>query len=101
MTRVAADGLNVRVKNGRLELRRNFFRVRVSSQWNLIPLHSKRMMPEHLFKRAYRRHRATETERCLSPRRDQERDKRRSDIAYRDLMHFKSAYLVHEEQLYK
>ena len=45
VTRVAADGLNVKVKNGRLELRRNFFSVRVSSQWNLIPAHLKRMMP--------------------------------------------------------
>ena len=56
VTRVAADGLNVKVKNGRLELRRNFFSVRVSSLWNLIPSHTKRMMPAHLFKRAYRRH---------------------------------------------
>ena len=32
VTRVAADGLNVKVKNGRLELRRNFFSVQVSSQ---------------------------------------------------------------------
>ena len=62
VTRVAADGLNVKVKNGRLELRRNFFSVRVSSQWNLIPAHLKRMMPAHLFKRAYRRHRANESE---------------------------------------
>ena len=62
VTRVAADGLNVKVKNGKLELRRNFFSVRVTSQWNMIPAHIKKMMPAHLFKRAYWRHRATESE---------------------------------------
>ena len=62
MTRVAADSLNIKVKNDRLEMRRNFFSVRVSSQWNLIPAHLKRMMPAHLFKGAYRRHRANESE---------------------------------------
>ena len=60
ITRVAADGLNVKVKNGRLELRRNFFGVRASGQWNAVPPHIKRMMPAHLFKRAYMRHRAAE-----------------------------------------
>ena len=53
VTRVAADGLNVKVKNGGLELRRNFFSVRASSQWNAVP-DIKRM------KRAYMRHRAPE-----------------------------------------
>ena len=33
VTRVAADGMNVKVKSGRLELRRNFFSVRVPCQW--------------------------------------------------------------------
>ena len=61
VTRVAADGLNVKVKNGRLDVRRNFFSVRVTSQWNAVPSHIKKMMPAHLFKRAYKRHRATET----------------------------------------
>ena len=37
VTRVAADSLNVKVKSGKPELRRNFFSVTVSSQWNLIP----------------------------------------------------------------
>ena len=60
VTRVAADSLNVKVKSGRLELRRNFFSVRVPSQWNLIPSHIKKMMPNQLFKRAYKRHRAIE-----------------------------------------
>ena len=60
VTRVAADGLNVKVKNGRLELRRNFFSVKVKSQWNTVPPHIMRMMPAHLFKRVYMRHRAAE-----------------------------------------
>ena len=58
---MAADGLNVKVKNGRLELRRNFFSVRVASQWNSIPAQIKKMMPSHLFKRAYKRHPANAT----------------------------------------
>ena len=53
VTRVAADGLNVKVKNGGLELRRNFFSVRASSQWNAVT-DIKRM------KRSYMRHRAPE-----------------------------------------
>ena len=61
VTRVAADSLNVKVKSGRLELRRNFFSVRVSAQWNLIPSHIKKVMPAHLFKRAYKRHRVNVT----------------------------------------
>ena len=61
VTRVAADSLNVKVKSGKLEIRRNFFSVRVSSQWNLIPSQIKKMMPAHLFKWAYKRHRANET----------------------------------------
>ena len=65
VTRVTADSLNVKVKNGkldlrrRLDLRRNFFSVRASSQWNTVPADIKRMMPVHLFKKAYKRHRET------------------------------------------
>ena len=33
-TRATADPLNVRAKHGRLEVRRNFFTVRVTEQWN-------------------------------------------------------------------
>ena len=57
VTRVAADSLNVKVKNGKLDLRKNFFSVRASSRWNEVPLEMKRIMPVHLFRRAYRRHR--------------------------------------------
>ena len=59
VTRVAADNLNVKVKNGRLDLRRNFFSVRASSQWNAVPSNIKTMMPVHLFKKAYKQHRRT------------------------------------------
>ena len=36
-TRSTAHGLNIRVKHGRLEVRRNSFSVRVSAQWNEVP----------------------------------------------------------------
>ena len=57
VTRVAADILNVKVKNGRLDLRKNFFSVRASTCWNAVPQELKRILPAHLFRRAYRRHR--------------------------------------------
>ena len=40
-TRVTSHKLNVRVRHGRLDNRRNFFSVRVSGQWNDIPGHIK------------------------------------------------------------
>ena len=55
--RVAADSLNVKVKNGRLDLRKNFFSVRASGRWNEVPKEMKQIMPAHRFRRAYRRHR--------------------------------------------
>ena len=36
LTRVATDNLNVKVMNGRLDLRKNFFSVRSSSKWNMV-----------------------------------------------------------------
>ena len=57
VTRVAADSLNVKVKNGRLDLRKNFFSVRASGRWNEVPKEMKQIMPAHRFRRAYRRHR--------------------------------------------
>ena len=57
LTRVATDNLNVKVMNGRLDLRKNFFSVRSSSKWNMVPPEIKRTMPAHLFKKACRRHR--------------------------------------------
>ena len=57
VTRVATDNLNVKVKNCRLDIRKNFFSVQASSKWNSVPTDIKRTMPAHLFKKAYRRHR--------------------------------------------
>ena len=37
LTRVATDNLNVKVMNGRLDLRKKFFIVRSSSKWNMVP----------------------------------------------------------------
>ena len=37
LTRTAADPMNVRVKHGRLEKRKNVFTVRVTSEWNKVP----------------------------------------------------------------
>jgi hypothetical protein len=37
MTRQAADPLNVKIPVARLEVRKNFFSVRVCEKWNSIP----------------------------------------------------------------
>ena len=54
---MATDNLNVKVKNGRIDKKKNFFSVWASSKWNSVPADIKRTMPAHLFKKAYRRHR--------------------------------------------
>ena len=56
-TRSTAHGLNIRVKHGRLEVRRNFFSVRVSAQWNEVPGVIKDMRTIDGFRAAYARHR--------------------------------------------
>ena len=43
-TRANADALNVKVMHGRLEIRRFFFSVRVTKQWNTVPSHMKQMI---------------------------------------------------------
>ena len=53
-TRASADLLNVKEKHGRLELRSNFFSVRVTKQWNTIPTNIKQLGPAWRFKKAYR-----------------------------------------------
>lgn len=55
--RSAADPLNVRVNHGRLEVRRNFFSVRVTETWNKIPRRIKEMRTVGGFKSAYQKHR--------------------------------------------
>ena len=47
----------MKVKNGRLDIRKNFFSVRISSKWNTVPPEMKRIMPAHLFKKSYRTYR--------------------------------------------
>ena len=59
-TRTTADPLNVRVKHGRLEVRRNFFTVRVTEQWNQVPMNIKSCRAVDLFKSAYAQHRANQ-----------------------------------------
>ena len=56
-TRVTSRKLNVRVRHGRLDVRRNFFSVRVSGQWNDIPGHIQDMKTVAGFKTAYAKYR--------------------------------------------
>ena len=58
-TRTASHKLNVKVNHGRLDVRRNFFSVRVSGQWNDIPGHIKDQQTVDGFKTAYARYRLT------------------------------------------
>jgi hypothetical protein len=57
-TRSAADPLNLRPNHGRLELRSNFFSVRVVQSWNAIPGSTKSIVNSDRFVREYRRQRA-------------------------------------------
>ena len=59
-TRATADPLNIRVKHGRLELRQNFFTVRVTEQWNQVPTDIKKLRTVDAFKVAYAHHRANQ-----------------------------------------
>ena len=57
LTRTAADPKNVRVKHGRLEIRKNFFTVRVTNEWNKVPGQIKGLRSVDAFKAAYAKHR--------------------------------------------
>ena len=57
-TRATADPLNVRVQHGRLEVRKKFFTVRVTDQWNKVPSQVKQMRTANSFKKAYAKHRS-------------------------------------------
>jgi hypothetical protein len=59
-TRNTADPYNIKVKHGRLDLRRNFFSIRVIEDWNRIPADTKRMDKSENFKAAYRKMRANQ-----------------------------------------
>ena len=43
-TRANADALSVKVMHSRLEIRRYFFSVRLTKQWNAVPSHMKQMI---------------------------------------------------------
>ena len=53
LTGVAADPLNVRVKHGRLDVRKNFFSVRATEPRNKIPGQIKQLRTAPSFKNAY------------------------------------------------
>jgi hypothetical protein len=55
VTRARADPLNVLSKNGTLELRRNFFTIRVASEWNKVPSEIKNISIPGQFKKALTR----------------------------------------------
>jgi hypothetical protein len=55
VTRARADPLNVLSKNGTLELRRNFFTIRVASEWNKVPPEIKNISIPGQFKKALTR----------------------------------------------
>ena len=57
-TRSTADPLNLRKRAGRLEVRRNFFSVRVVDDWNNIPSEVKSQPSCENFKNAYKKLRA-------------------------------------------
>ena len=56
-TRVAADPLNVVVKHGRLDIRKNFFSIRVTEPWNNVPAEIKRSRTPASFRMAYAKYR--------------------------------------------
>jgi ribonuclease P/MRP protein subunit RPP40 len=58
--RNTADPYNLKVKHGRLDLRRNFFGIRVIEDWNRIPANMKSAEKSENFKAAYRKMRATQ-----------------------------------------
>ena len=60
-TRATADPLNIKVKHGRLEVRQNFFTIRVTEQWNRVPRDIKNQKTVDSFKTAYARYRADQS----------------------------------------
>jgi Reverse transcriptase (RNA-dependent DNA polymerase)/Endonuclease-reverse transcriptase len=55
VTRASADPLNIRPRAGNLELRKNFFSIRVVKQWNSIPSHVKSLSSPEKFKMELRK----------------------------------------------
>ena len=52
VTRHQIDPLNIVKERSNLELRKNFFTVRVADTWNKIPSDMKNILPEHKFKKS-------------------------------------------------
>jgi hypothetical protein len=59
MTRQAAGPLNVMIPVARLDIRKNFFSVRVCDKWNSLPSEIKNSANVKIFKNSYRRHMST------------------------------------------
>ena len=57
-TRSATGPLNLRQQAARLEVRRNFFSIRVVEEWNKIPSTIKMASSVTSFKNRYKKHRA-------------------------------------------
>ncbi len=55
----AADPLNVMIPAARLDIRKNFFSVRVCDKWNSLPSEIKNSANVKIFKTSYRRHTST------------------------------------------
>ena len=58
-TRSSANPLNLKVRQGRLEIRKNFFSNRVVNSWNDIPSDIRATARSENFQRKYRQLRAT------------------------------------------
>ena len=57
-TWATADPMNIRIKHGRLDIRRHFFTVRVTELWNMVLSEIKNQRTVDAFKSAYSLHRA-------------------------------------------
>ena len=64
VTRSTADPLNLRVKHGRLEMRKHFFSIRVIESWNKIPNNVRGVNNSNKFRDAYRKLRADQLQRA-------------------------------------
>ena len=58
VTRTTTDPYNLRVKHGRLDLRKHFFSIRVLEAWNRIPAEIKSVDKSENFKKLYTKLRA-------------------------------------------
>jgi hypothetical protein len=59
-TQAGSDTLNIGVKHARLDMRRDFFSLRVIDSWNQVPNEVKRMEVCEKFRKAYQMLRATQ-----------------------------------------